>query len=67
MMNEYNALISSLCIIGALLIAGVAELGGNKRSDLYTVLKAISITLIIIGIWEDKSIHHIVGSIVGFL
>lgn len=66
-MNEYNALISSLCIIGALLIAGVAELGGNKQSELYTVLKSISITLIIIGVWEDQSIHNILDSIVRFL
>lgn len=66
-MNEYTTLISSLCIIAALLISSVAELGGNKQSEIYNVLKVISIILLIIGVWEDQSIHNIVDGIVKFL
>lgn len=66
-MNEYNVLVSSLCIMTALLIAGVADIGGNKHSEIYNVLKAISIILLVIGAWEDQSIHNIVDSIVRFL
>lgn len=66
-MNEYTTLISSLCIIAALLISGVAELGGNKQSEIYNVLKVISIILLIIGAWEDQSVHNIIDSIVKFL
>ena len=56
--------ISSLLLIMGMLISSVADIGGNKNSAIFPVLKGVALILVIWASWESVAIHQMVDAVV---
>lgn len=62
--SNMNGDYSSLILMTSMLIASVADIGGNKHSAIYPVLRGMALLLLIWGTWESTAIHNIVDTII---
>lgn len=54
--------ISSILLITGMLISSVADIGGNKNSAIFPVLKGVALILVVWASWESVAIHQMVDA-----